>query len=77
MAVASSGATMSGHKTEMKTQRSWPYIFSLIGIILLSGWPAYYLSGWDSVFVSWFFSAVSTVVGYFAITRIVRMERVF
>ncbi len=77
MAAASGRATMSGHKTEKETQKSWPYIILLVAIVLISGYPAYYLSGWNSVVVSWFFSAVSTVVGYYAITKFVRTVRVF
>jgi hypothetical protein len=77
MAAASGRTTMSGHKTEEKIQKSWPYIIALAAVIFVSGYPAYYLSGWASVGVSWFFSAVSTVVGYYAITKIVRTVRVF
>jgi hypothetical protein len=77
MAANSGRAAMSGHKTEERMQKSWPYVIALAALILVSGYPAYYLSGWASVAVSWFFSALSTVVGYFAITKIVQTVRVF
>jgi hypothetical protein len=77
MTASSGTATMSGHKTVEKMQKSWPYVAALAVLILFSGYPAYYLSGWASVAVSWFFSGLSTVVGYFAITKIVRTVRAF
>jgi hypothetical protein len=35
------------------------------------------LSGWLSVVVSWIFSCVSAYVGYYALTKILRLEKVF
>jgi hypothetical protein len=77
MSTSSGGATMSGHKTEEKQRRSWPYVVLLVTVILISGIPAYRLSGWESVAVSWLFSALSTWVGYYAITKIAQTVRVF
>jgi hypothetical protein len=77
MVSSSGGATMSGHRAIETNRTSWPYI-GLLGIVVLaSGVPAYYLSGWTSVIVSWLLSALSTWVGYYAITRIARTVRVF
>jgi hypothetical protein len=76
-AAAFGGATASGHRTEEEMRKSWPYILLLAAIVLISGLPGYYLSGWKSVAVSWAFSALSTWVGYYAITKIVRTVRVF
>jgi hypothetical protein len=33
--------------------------------------PAYFLSGWQSVAVAFFFIVFSTVIGYYAITRVI------
>src|SRR5260370_1935778 len=41
MAAASGRATMSGHKTEKETQKSWQYIILLVGIAMLSSFPAH------------------------------------
>jgi hypothetical protein len=77
MAASSGRATMSGHMTVETMRKNWPYIILLVAIILISGIPAYCLSGWTSVVVSWLFAALSTLVGYYAITKIARNVRVF
>ena len=76
--VATSGrATMEGHQTIEEMRRDWPFILLLIAVISISGIPAYFLSGWLSVIVSWLFSAISAWVGYYALTKILRTIRVF
>jgi uncharacterized membrane protein YvbJ len=77
MAAVSGRATMSGHRTEEKMRKNWPYIILLVAVIFISGFPAYFLNGWTSVVVSWLFSILSTWVGYYAITKIVQMIRAF
>ena len=49
---------------------NWPSILLLLAVIVLSGFPAYILNGWASVIVSCIFSFVSTIVGYFAFTKL-------
>jgi hypothetical protein len=76
--AASSGrAAAVGHQTIGEPKWNWPIILLLIAVILISGIPAYFLKGWTSVIVSWLFSALSAVVGYYAITKILRTTRVF
>lgn len=75
--MARGGASLAGHKMIHTQERSWPFLLALLAIILLSGFPAYYLSGWLSVVLSWTFSAVSSVVGYYAITKIRERVRIF
>jgi hypothetical protein len=78
MQSASSGrATVIGHQTIEVMKWDWPYILLLIAVILISGIPAYFLSGWPSVIVSWLFSALSAYVGFYALTKILRTIRVF
>jgi hypothetical protein len=79
MQSASSGrATVVGHQTIEEMKKNLPYILLLIAVILISGIPAYIIpGGWLSVIVSWFFSALSAWVGYYAITKIQGTIRVF
>jgi len=57
--------------TIVEMQRNWPLLVVLIGCNLFSMVPAYFLSGWWSVFVSFSFVLASSIVGYYAITRVV------
>ena len=78
--VATSGrVTMEGHRTIEEMRRNWPFILLLIAVILLSAIiPAYLFGGgWASVIVSCIFSFVSTIVGYYALTKIRERFRVF
>jgi len=76
--VTSSGrANMGGYQTIAVMKMNWPSILLLLAVIVLSGFPAYILNGWASVIVSCIFSFVSTIVGYFAFTKILRTIRVF
>ena len=77
MATTSGRATISGHRTEEKMRKNWPYIILLVGAVFISGFPAYFLNGWTSVAVTWLFSILSTWVGYYAITKIAQTVRVF
>ena len=56
-------------RTEIK--KNWRLITVLIICDVLSTIPAYFLSGWWSVLVTVLFILFSTVVGYFAITRMI------
>jgi hypothetical protein len=76
-AAFSGRATAVGHQTIEEMKKDWPYILLLIAVILVSGIPAYFLSGWTSVMVSWLLSILSAYVGYYALTKIQRSIRVF
>ncbi len=58
-------------KLEIEIKKNWPLIVVLVVCDLLSVIPAYYLSGWASVAVTVFFIILSTVLGYYAITRVI------
>jgi hypothetical protein len=75
--MSSGQGSLGGHLTLEEVGKSWPLIGLLTVVIFGSGVPAYYLSGWSSVIVSWVLSAISTVVGYYALTRILRRVKVF
>jgi hypothetical protein len=75
--MGSGRGALSGHATVEETRKSWPLIVLLLVVILVAGVPSYYLSGWLSVVVSWIFSCVSAYVGYYALTKILRLEKVF
>jgi hypothetical protein len=70
-------AALSGHLTVEEMRKSWPLIGLLFVVILVSGLPSYYLTGWSSVIVSWIFSGISAYVGYYALTKISRRVKVF
>ena len=61
--------TIQRLQTEVKKNR--PLVALLIVCNLLSAVPAYFLNGWASVAVTVFFILLSTVVGYYAITRVI------
>ena len=75
--TSSGRATVVGHQTIEAVKMNWRFVLLLIGVVLISGIPAYFLSGWASVIVSWFFSILSAYVGYYALTKILRTIRVF
>jgi DMSO/TMAO reductase YedYZ heme-binding membrane subunit len=76
-AMSSGRGALSGHLTVEEMGKSWPLIGLLVIVILFSGVPAYYLSGWWSVIVSWIFSGISAYVGYYALTKILRQVKAF
>lgn len=61
-------------KTEIK--KNWPLITLLIISYFLSTIPAYFLSGWWSVLATVLSILFSTVVGYYAITRLITIEKI-
>ena len=64
---------MTRTKIEEEIKKNWPLIALLAGLDLFSTIPAYLLSGWQSVAVTLLFIVVSTVLGYYAITRVIRI----
>jgi hypothetical protein len=56
---------------EEEIRKNWPLIGVLAFGDLLSTIPAYFLNGWASVAVTLLFIMVSTIVGYYAVTRVV------
>jgi len=62
---------MTIRKMEMEIKKNWPLVVILVLCDVVSVVPAYFLSGWASVAVTVFFIVLSTVLGYYAITRVV------
>jgi hypothetical protein len=62
---------MMFHRLQTEVKKNWPLIAILIVFNLLSVFPAYFLSGWASVAATVFFILLSTVLGYYAITRVI------
>jgi hypothetical protein len=58
-------------KTEEEIRRNWRLIVVLIMGDIISTIPAYFMSGWASVAATLVFIAFSTIVGYYAITRVI------
>ena len=67
----SARVSMTIRKLETEIRKNWPLLVVLVGCDVVSVVPAYFLSGWASVAVTVFFIILSTVLGYFAITRVV------
>ena len=63
--------SMTIRKMEMEIKKNWPLVVILVLCDVVSVVPAYFLSGWASVAVTVFFIVLSTVLGYYAITRVV------
>jgi hypothetical protein len=57
--------------TKEEIRKNWPLIVVLILGDLVSTTPAYFLSGWTSVAATLGFIVFSTIVGYYAITRVI------
>jgi uncharacterized membrane protein YvbJ len=72
-AVASVSARGSSRKLEEEMKKNWPLIAVLAAGDLLSTIPAYLLSGWASVTVTFLFIVESTILGYYAVTRVVKI----
>jgi hypothetical protein len=66
-------ARMTRTKIEKELQKNWPLIVALFVLDAFSTIPAYFLSGWASVGVMLLFIIISTVLGYYAITRVIRI----
>jgi len=64
---------MTIQKFEEEIKKNWPLLIVLAFLNSLSAIPAYFLSGLASVVVNFVFIVVSTVLGYYAITRVVRI----
>lgn len=58
-------------RMEEEIRKNWPLLSVLVGCNILSAVPSYFLSGWGSVVVNLFFIALSAVLGYYAITRVI------
>ena len=64
---------MTMRRLEEEIKRNWPLITVLALGDLISTIPAYFLSGWASVAVAFGFVFFSTIVGYFAVTRVIKI----
>jgi hypothetical protein len=62
-------------RLQAEVKKNWPLIATLIACDLLSVFPAYFLNGWASVAVTVFFILLSTVLGYYAITRVITITK--
>jgi hypothetical protein len=69
--VVSVNMTVTRLREELK--KNWPLIAVLVLGDVLSTIPAYFLSGLASVGVTLLFIVFSTAVGYYAITRVIRV----
>jgi predicted RNA-binding Zn-ribbon protein involved in translation (DUF1610 family) len=63
------------HRFQTEVKKNWPLIATLIVCNLLSVFPAYFLNGWASVAATVFFSLLLTVLGYYAITRVITITK--
>jgi hypothetical protein len=61
----------TARKIEEELKKNWRLIAVLVVGDAISTIPAYLLSGWWSVAVTVGFIIFSTIVGYFAITRVI------
>jgi RNA polymerase subunit RPABC4/transcription elongation factor Spt4 len=73
--VTASAVQMTLQRIEVEIKRNWPLIAVLSIGDLISTIPAYFLSGWASVTVTLAFIVFSTIVGYYAITRVITVTR--
>jgi len=69
----SARVSITTRKIEKEIKKNWPLITVLVLGDVVSTIPAYFLSGWASVAVTVLFIIFSTVVGYFAITRVINI----
>ncbi len=60
-------------KLEKEIKKNWPLIVVLIVGGIISIIPACFLNGWGSVAASVVFVVFSTIAGYFAITRVIKI----
>jgi predicted RNA-binding Zn-ribbon protein involved in translation (DUF1610 family) len=73
--ISSARVGMTIHRLQTEVKKNWPLIATLIVCDLLSVFPAYFLNGWASVAVTVFFILLSTVLGYYAITRVITITK--
>jgi len=69
--TSSARVSTTVRRIEEEIRKNWPLLTVLIACDVLSVVPAYFLSGWASVAITVFFIALSTVLGYYAITRVI------
>ena len=62
---------MTIRKIKQEVKKNWPLLVILVLCDVISVVPAYFLSGWASVIVTVFFIILSTVLGYYAITKVI------
>jgi hypothetical protein len=67
--------SMTIQRLETEVRKNWPLIITLVICSLISLVPAYFLSGLASVGVTFFFIILSTVLGYYAITRVITITK--
>jgi uncharacterized membrane protein YvbJ len=58
-------------RVETEIKKNWLLVIVLVLCDVVSIIPAYFLSGWTSVTATVFFIILSTVLGYYAITRVI------
>jgi hypothetical protein len=66
---------MTLQRIEEEFKKNWALIAVLTVGDMVSTVPAYFLSGWTSVAVTLAFIVFSTIVGYYALTRVVKITR--
>ena len=66
---------MTIQRLQTEVKKNWPFIATLIVCNLLSAVPAYFLNGLASVAVTVVFILLSTVLGYYAITRVITITK--
>lgn len=74
-AIAGASLSMTVERIKQEVKKNWPVIFILVASDALSCFPAYFFSKWTSVVVTIFFIITSTVLGYFALTRVITITR--
>jgi hypothetical protein len=67
----SARVSMTIRKMETEIRKNWLLMLVLVMCDVVSVVPAYFLNGWASVAVTVFFIILSTVLGYYAITRVI------
>ena len=70
-AVTMASARISRRNFEREVKKNWPLIATVGACNLLSAIPAYFLSGIPSVVFTLAFVTITTVLGYFMITRVI------
>lgn len=69
--MLSARVSMTIRKIETEIKKNWVLLVILVLCDVVSVVPAYFLSGWASVAVTVLFILFSTVIGYYAITRVI------
>jgi hypothetical protein len=71
----SARVSMTIQRLETEVRKNWRLIIILVACDVISVIPAYFLSGWASVGITVFFIILSTVLGYYAITRVITITK--